>query len=43
MVFAFEPNACLGTHRVNVGGGVVVTENGCEALNDLPTRVYHVA
>jgi Xaa-Pro aminopeptidase len=43
MVFAFEPNACLGTHRVNIGGGVVVTDNGCEALNDLPTRVHHVA
>src|SRR5262249_28313281 len=25
MVFAFEPNACLGQHRVNIGGTVVVT------------------
>jgi Xaa-Pro dipeptidase len=43
MVFAFEPNACIDTHRVNVGGGVIVTEEGCEELNALPTRVYHVA
>jgi len=42
MVFAFEPNACLGEHRVNIGGTVIVTENGCEALNDIPTRVTHV-
>lgn len=47
MVFAFEPNACLTVdgahHRVNVGGTVIVTENGCEALNRIPTRVFHVA
>jgi Xaa-Pro dipeptidase len=41
MVFAFEPNACLGHHRVNIGGTVIVTESGCEELNDLPTRVSH--
>jgi Xaa-Pro aminopeptidase len=41
MVFAFEPNACLGDHRVNIGGTVIVTANGCEALNDIPTRVTH--
>ncbi|MDB5883039.1 MAG: hypothetical protein JWP43_2917, partial [Ramlibacter sp.] len=28
-------------HRVNIGGTVVVTPNGCEALNDIPTRVTH--
>ncbi len=47
MVFAFEPNACLSDgnthHRVNVGGTVIVTENGCEALNKIPTRVFHVS
>jgi Xaa-Pro aminopeptidase len=42
MVLAFEPNACLGRNRVNVGGTVIVTEKGCEALNDIPTRVLHV-
>ena len=41
MVFAFEPNACIGRHRVNIGGTVVVTENGCEELNVIPTRVTH--
>ena len=25
MVFAFEPNACIGNHRVNIGGTVIVT------------------
>jgi Xaa-Pro aminopeptidase len=41
MVFAFEPNACLGRHRVNIGGTVVVTETGCEELNHIPTEVAH--
>lgn len=41
MVFAFEPNACIGYHRVNLGGTVVVTESGCEELNVIPTRVSH--
>ena len=41
MVFAFEPNACLDHHRVNIGGTVVVTKTGCEELNDIPTRVTH--
>ena len=41
MVFAFEPNACLGEHRVNIGGTVIVTETGCEELNEIPTRVAH--
>jgi Xaa-Pro dipeptidase len=41
MVFAFEPNACLGTHRVNIGGTVIVTATGCEELNHIPTTVTH--
>jgi Xaa-Pro aminopeptidase len=41
MVFAFEPNACLGRHRVNIGGTVIVTADGCEELNDIPTKVTH--
>lgn len=41
MVFAFEPNACIGRHRVNIGGTVVVTESGSEELNIIPTRVTH--
>lgn len=41
MVFAFEPNACIGNHRVNIGGTVIVTATGCEELNHLPTTVAH--
>jgi Xaa-Pro aminopeptidase len=41
MVFAFEPNACLGDHRVNIGGTVIVTATGCEELNQIPTAVAH--
>ena len=41
MVLAFEPNACLDRHRVNLGGTVIVTETGCEELNSIPTRVTH--
>jgi Xaa-Pro aminopeptidase len=41
MVLAFEPNACLDRHRVNLGGTVLVTETGCEELNRIPTRVTH--
>ena len=42
MGLELEPNACLNTHRVNIGTGVLVTASGCEPLNDLPTRVFHV-
>ena len=41
MVFAFEPNACLGHHRVNIGGTVIVSAGGCEELNHIPTSVTH--
>jgi len=41
MVFAFEPNACIGNHRVNIGGTVIVTPSGCEELNHIPTSVTH--
>jgi Xaa-Pro aminopeptidase len=41
MVFAFEPNACVGNHRVNIGGTVIVTATGCEELNHIPTTVTH--
>ena len=43
MGLELEPNACLNTHRVNIGTGVLVTANGCEPLNELPSRVHHVA
>jgi Xaa-Pro dipeptidase len=41
MGLELEPNACIGTKRVNIGSGVVVTATGAEPLNDLPTRVWH--
>ena len=40
MVFAFEPNACRGKHRINVGGTVIVTESGVEELNSIPNKMY---
>jgi Xaa-Pro aminopeptidase len=43
MGLELEPNACLNTHRVNIGTGVLVTPSGGEPLNDLPSRVFHVA
>ena len=43
MGLELEPNACLNTHRVNIGTGVLVTESGCEPLNEMSTRVHHVA
>jgi Xaa-Pro dipeptidase len=43
MSLELEPNACVGLRRVNIGGGVLVTEDGCEELNTLPTRVQHVS
>jgi Xaa-Pro aminopeptidase len=41
MVLAFEPNACIGNHRVNIGSTVIVTATGCEELNHIPTMVAH--
>ena len=41
MVFAFEPNACIGNHRVNIGRTIVVTATGCEELNHIPSTVTH--
>jgi Xaa-Pro aminopeptidase len=41
MSLELEPNACLGTKRVNIGGAVVVTDMGYEELNNLSTRVHH--
>ncbi|MDP2643654.1 MAG: M24 family metallopeptidase [Desulfobacterales bacterium] len=42
-VWVLEPNACLGRHRVNIGGTVVVTENGPESLNVLPNELRMAA
>jgi Xaa-Pro aminopeptidase len=39
MVFQFEPNAAFGRDYVDVGGNIIVTETGCEALNVMPTEM----
>ncbi len=39
MVFELEPNACIGRHRINIGGTVIITEDGCEPLNKIPTEM----
>ncbi|MBI4322401.1 MAG: aminopeptidase P family protein [Chloroflexi bacterium] len=38
-VWELEPNACLGKRRVNIGGTVIITEEGIVELNVLPTRL----
>jgi hypothetical protein len=42
MSFAFEPNACKGQKRVNVGGSLVVGGGAPEELNSLPNRLHIV-
>jgi len=42
MSFAFEPNACKGQRRVNVGGSVVVTKDRPGELNKLANRMCRV-
>ena len=39
MTFEFEPEACIGRHRINVGGNVIVTEKGNEPLNIMGTQM----
>lgn len=39
MSFAMEPNACRGKMRVNIGGTVIVTDNGVEELNTLANEM----
>jgi Xaa-Pro aminopeptidase len=41
-IWELEPNACLGKHRINIGGTVMVTTQGAESLNELPTRMQMV-
>jgi Xaa-Pro aminopeptidase len=39
MIFELEPNASIGKNRVNIGGAVLVTHDGCEPLNTLPMEM----
>lgn len=36
MTLAFETNSSSGRNRVNIGGSLIVTKNGCEEVNELP-------
>lgn len=42
MAIQLEPNAAFGRQQVNIGGNVIVTEDGCEELNVLPTYMRMV-
>jgi Xaa-Pro aminopeptidase len=42
MTLAFEPNAAFGRQQVNIGGNVLVTEDGCEELNVLSNHMHFV-
>jgi len=42
MGFAFEPNCVLGRHRVNIGGTVVVGEDGPIEMNQICNRMVRV-
>lgn len=42
MTVQLEPSACLGRHRINLGGNLIVTENGCEELNTIPCELRFV-
>ena len=34
--FPFEPNAAFGREYVDVGGNIIMTEDGCEVSNVMP-------
>lgn len=38
-VWELEPNVCIGKHKVDIGGTVIVTKEGATALNVLPTQM----
>ncbi len=40
MSFAFEPNACRGQRRVNIGGTVLVGDSEGEELNTVVNRLH---
>jgi hypothetical protein len=37
--FPFEPNAAFGREYVDVGCNIIMTEDGCEVLNVMPTAM----
>jgi Xaa-Pro aminopeptidase len=38
-VWELEPNVCIGKHKVDIGGTVIVTKEGATALNVLSTQM----
>ncbi|MBI4442729.1 MAG: aminopeptidase P family protein [Acidobacteria bacterium] len=42
MCFQLEPNANRGRNRVNIGGNIIITKDGCEELNDVPCALRMV-
>ncbi|MDA8291614.1 MAG: M24 family metallopeptidase [Actinomycetota bacterium] len=40
--YSFEPNACIGRERVNIGGTVVARDGAPEELNTLPCHLIEV-
>jgi len=42
VMFELEPNACRGIQKVNVGGTVLITKDGCEELNRMATEMRAV-
>jgi len=42
MLIEFEPNECYGRTYLNIGGNVLVTTDGCQGLNEIPTRMVVV-
>jgi Xaa-Pro aminopeptidase len=42
MLIQLEPNAAFGRQQVNIGGNILITANGCEELNVIPTHVRYV-
>jgi len=39
MVFVLEPEAGRNRRRVKIGGALIVTQNGVEELNKVPTEM----
>lgn len=42
MIFELEPNCHFSNHRVNIGGTVVVTENGAKELNPITNKMVRI-
>lgn len=43
MVYAIQPNTVFGRRRVNIGGTVIVNDDGIEELNVIPNDLVRIA